>query len=699
MRIFRALQLSKPVLLEGNPGVGKTTLIGAIARLVGMPLTRINLSEQTDLMDLFGSDVPVEGAQAGTFAWRDAPFLKAMKRGEWVLLDEMNLASQSVLEGLNACLDHRGEAYISELDHTFRCHPNFRLFAAQNPHHQGGGRKGLPASFVNRFTVVFADSFTPDDLLLICTRCFPQIPKEEVQKLIRFVHRLEDEVVQQRRFGQQGAPWEFNLRDTLRWLTLVSADHGLLKAGKPSDFLDVVFTQRFRNARDRCLVQDTLSYVLQNTLEERSLIHNLSLSKFQVGMGLLSRNPLLAPSPRTPYRFYLKPRLAILESLILCVNMNWPVVLVGLSGTGKTTLLEYLANVSGASLVTFPMNADIDAMDLVGGYEQYDPLRQSQKVRQRLETYARRRLSSRSAPGQNMSTNAGLSRLDYTIDTIASGQSWTAVATAVTDLLDNDVSPEAQSLRAEVAALANTSDSVNQARFEWTDGVLIEALEQGKWLVLDNANLCSSSVLDRLNSLLEPNGFLNVNEHSTTSGEARLVKPHPDFRIFLTMDPRYGELSRAMRNRTVELCLLPTEDWNVEPENTSSTSLVLSEASMYRFSFLKSMAGLALGASTSGIITEGVEHLSLCDAPLLRTLYEQINAGLFDMNPDQVSTFEHQLQILGKVDSEDKEYLKIHYRSALEHTGLPDNFADVQVSDTELLGLGGSAVLMLATCI
>ena len=35
-----------------------------------------------------------------------------MQRGEWVLLDEMNLASQSVLEGLNACLDHRGEAYI-----------------------------------------------------------------------------------------------------------------------------------------------------------------------------------------------------------------------------------------------------------------------------------------------------------------------------------------------------------------------------------------------------------------------------------------------------------------------------------------------------------------------------------------------------------------------------------------------------------
>jgi hypothetical protein len=39
--------------------LGKTTLIAALAKAIGKPLTRINLSEQTDLMDLFGSDVPV----------------------------------------------------------------------------------------------------------------------------------------------------------------------------------------------------------------------------------------------------------------------------------------------------------------------------------------------------------------------------------------------------------------------------------------------------------------------------------------------------------------------------------------------------------------------------------------------------------------------------------------------------------------
>ncbi|GMF63379.1 unnamed protein product [[Candida] boidinii] len=98
MRVIRAMQVHKPILLEGSPGVGKTSLVSALAEATGNKLTRINLSEQTDLIDLFGSDSPVEGGDAGEFVWRDAPFLRAMQRGEWVLLDEMNLASQSVLE-------------------------------------------------------------------------------------------------------------------------------------------------------------------------------------------------------------------------------------------------------------------------------------------------------------------------------------------------------------------------------------------------------------------------------------------------------------------------------------------------------------------------------------------------------------------------------------------------------------------------
>ena len=92
-------------------------------------------------------------------------------------------------------------------------------------------------------------------------------------------------------------------------------------------------------------------------------------------------------------------------------------------------------------------------------------------------------------------------------------------------------------------------------RFEWLDGPLTLAAEAGSWLLLENANLCSPAVLDRLNSLLEPEGSLLLNEAGSVGGQPRLLRPHPGFRVFMTVHPGRGALSQAMRNRSIELYL------------------------------------------------------------------------------------------------------------------------------------------------
>ncbi|KIO33006.1 hypothetical protein M407DRAFT_210453 [Tulasnella calospora MUT 4182] len=435
-RVLRACQVRKPILLEGSPGVGKSSLIAALANFTGHRLRRINLSDQTDLMDLYGSDLPVEGGKSGEFVWKDAAFLRALQEGDWVLLDEMNLAPQAVLEGLNAILDHRGTVYIPELGRSFTRHPNFRIFAAQNPLHQGGGRKGLPKSFLNRFTKVYVRELSPSDYHLICAHLFPAYPSDALNRMITFNARLHEEIMVRRSFGREGSPWEFNLRDLLRWLSLM---HGSTQPPSPVEFISSVYLRRFRNGADRLRAWQLYAETFNVTDEmPRHPAVSVTPRYFQVGHTISERLPRVS-SPRTLHP--LRKHASSLEAMSDAVRQGSLVIISGKKQSGKTSLVRLFASISGVNLQEFSMHP-----------------------------------------------------------------------------------------------------------------------AQGQWLLLDNANLCNPSVLDRLNSLCETNGSLVLSERGLVNGEVQVLIPHSDFRLFMVMDPQHGELSRAMRNRGIEITVDALDD-------------------------------------------------------------------------------------------------------------------------------------------
>lgn len=552
LRVMRGMQVKKPILLEGSPGVGKTSLITAIAKVSGNPLTRINLSEQTDLIDLFGSDSPAEGGGADQFVWRDAPFLRAMQQGEWVLLDEMNLASQSVLEGLNACLDHRGETYIPELDRTFKCHPNFTVFAAQNPQYQGGGRKGLPKSFVNRFTVVYVDVLSTDDLQMISQYLFPNISQDIIKKLIHFVLELDTEVAVKRSFGHLGSPFEFNLRDTMRWLGLLHESSFLDAGYGPDEFLNILVKDRFRTPNDRAMVEKLYAKHF-GPVRETSTFKQLGRFFIQAGHSVIERNSFVEPIYTNLQS--LQCNTPALETAISCLTHSWPLIIVGPSNSGKTSLVRFLAQTVGAELHEFAMNGDIDSMDLLGGFDQVDYNQKVSVIFDEIKEFCIEASCKHFIDASSSSNSSALELLNIINSIEINIDSLKALCGRLEATESNVLAGHRKNLEEIIMKMGDT----NKAKFEWFDGTLLKAVENGHWLVLDNANLCNPSVLDRLNSLLEPNGCLIVNECSSSNGEPRMVKPHDNFRLFLTMDPKYGELSRAMRNRGVEIFL---EDLN-----------------------------------------------------------------------------------------------------------------------------------------
>lgn len=606
LRVVRACQVPKSILLEGSPGVGKTSLVQALANACNRQLCRINLSDQTDLIDLFGSDLPVAGGAAGEFAWQDAAFLTAMQNGDWVLLDEMNLASQAVLEGLNAVLDHRGSVYVPELDRTFAKHPEFRLFAAQNPVQQGGGRKGLPKSFLNRFTKVYVQEHTPEDLVFICQRIFPELDSTLLKNVIQLNEDLYDATMVHRQFGQEGGPWEFNLRDIIRLFRLYLTQNGFEGRDGLAGFLQMVYVNRFRTLRDQQAVCRMISdlFGVQIDPSHRPWMY-ITRSYVQMGFAVLQRSSTLAFNS---VRSLSPDQYQQCQSLSKCIAAGWLAILVGPAGAGKRSTIRSIAGLASTQLYEYSMHSGVDTMEMLGTFEQSEPSRQLYLAADAFDAILlSMELDTKALTGDLQHVPRHLRNCDA-LD-VSKRTQVLDEAHAACEYLVSVGLPETR--LSSVRALLQAASSPTGPSFEWIDGPLVTAIKEGHWFFINDANLCSPSVLDRLNSLCELNGTLSLNEKGSTSGQTEILRPHPNFRLFLSYDPSKGELSRAMRNRGIEVAFLRHSDsTDVSPDLVSLRSTLMQQSSVEAYSILQ-IPDICSPAQTIGNTLDGASMARL----------------------------------------------------------------------------------------
>lgn len=119
---------------------------------------------------------------------------------------------------------------------------------------------------------------------------------------------------------------------------------------------------------------------------------------------------------------------------------------------------------------------------------------------------------------------------------------------------------------------------VNEKGTFWKDGVLTEAMRNGYWIVIDEINAASAEILFVLHSLLDDDRYIVLTDHP----EREIVRAHPGFRIFATMNPpeRYAgtkELNKALLSRFALTLTVPIPPPSVEYGTISGANSALKE--------------------------------------------------------------------------------------------------------------------------
>ena len=476
LKIIRGMFIKKPILIEGSPGIGKTTIVQNLAKKLNKKIHRVNLSEHTDMIDLIGSQFPTSDNNI-KFKWIDGVLLTAMKNGDWIIIDEMNLANQSILEGLNSILDEKQCLFVPELNKEIKANPEFQIFATQNPVYQGGGRKFLPKNFLNRFIKIYLDELNINDYEEILEKIFignnnELINKNLINNLVLFNDEVKNEIKKNKiSLNEVG---EFNLRTMIKFLNTYKLNKYNLIV-----ICNTFYLSRIRNIEIKRNLFDKFIQIFYNKDNSGNSID---------------------------INAYLKNTNNYFEEIKLCIENNYPIIISGEGSIGKKHLIKSMfLNNNKNGLNSFYLYSTMDSSELLGNFDK--------------------------------------SNINYQLN------QYITELKLKTEKNINIINLIEKIEKQKIYLKEKTEMNNNEYNFEWHDSILINSIINGDMIILDNANTCNSAVLDRLNSLLDDDKKIYLNE----SGENRIIQPNNKFRIFLTMNPLLGEVSRALKNRCVEL--------------------------------------------------------------------------------------------------------------------------------------------------
>jgi MoxR-like ATPase len=143
------------VLLEGIPGVGKTSLVHTLADVLHLTFARIQFTPDLMPADIVGTNIVQERSQGGTsFEFQPGPIFANV-----VLADEINRATPKTQSAL---LEAMQDVSVSVGKTTYRLDEPFLVLATQNPLEMEGTYP-LPEAQLDRFFFKLKVTYPSED--------------------------------------------------------------------------------------------------------------------------------------------------------------------------------------------------------------------------------------------------------------------------------------------------------------------------------------------------------------------------------------------------------------------------------------------------------------------------------------------------------------------------------------------------------
>ena len=412
------LQTGVPALLSSLPSSGKTHLLHHLStrlypsiepthRILSIPLADTTI----DVKSLIGTYVS-SPTKPGTFEWMEGALAKAVRAGRWVVLDDIDRAGMEMLvtvaqlarslkegrAGRRGRLQVPGRPDIEAGD-------GFALFATRSTRPDA---VAPPAFFGHHhFVEVTLEPPTEADILAILSAQFRRVPSSVIQTLVQVWQELRPLA----RVPGPVKPREVGLRDLEKWCARVQRNlpiqatiDALESNGNPLGlFANPVFqdevlleavdvfmtsfdskpTSLERKAGMIGVVAQAIGMEDERALaliDKRRPTLEISVPTRQLLVGR-TITPLAAAERKSKSRaatgekrpFALtKPSLILLERVAASTALAEPTLLVGETGTGKTTAVQYIANAAGKPLTVLNLSMQTESSDLLGGFKPID---------------------------------------------------------------------------------------------------------------------------------------------------------------------------------------------------------------------------------------------------------------------------------------------------------------------------------------